>query len=119
MARAKVRASIIDRLTTPLDFLKEAEYYLEKAKKLASKIPVSQGRYTDPKKVSEAAGMAYLAAELALEAVAHAFNEPIKQRFKQKQSGKQKIHPKAKNTMKCSPVIAKHISSCKSYNLYL
>lgn len=48
-------------------YIAEAKRYLTDAKKNLSKIPLQFGSYTDPKLVSEAAGIAYLAALKAID----------------------------------------------------
>lgn len=54
-------------LTTREEALKAAYRYLDNAKETIAKVPVEYGRYTDSKYVSEAAGMAYLAALRAID----------------------------------------------------
>jgi hypothetical protein len=45
----------------------EAKRYLKNAKEILSKVKIEYDRYTDPKLVSEAAGVAYLAALKAID----------------------------------------------------
>ncbi len=93
MARAVVRTGVTDRLETPEDFLREARRYLKNARAILRGVKAVDGYYEDPKKVSEASAMGYLAAELAVEALARFFGESIKRRFKPRKGGKQKTQP--------------------------
>ena len=93
MAKTVVRTGVTDRLETPEDFLQEARRYLKNARAILRGVKAVDGYYEDPKKVSEASAMGYLAAELAVEALARFFGESIKRRFKPRKGGKQKTQP--------------------------
>src|SRR5438477_6243735 len=49
------------------NYIAEAKRYLENAKHNLARIPIEYGRYADAKYVSEAAGIAYLAALKAID----------------------------------------------------
>ena len=61
-----MKKSMHRELVTLHDYTNEANRYLQNAKETIKKSPVDYGRYQDPKYVSEAAGIGYLAALKAI-----------------------------------------------------